>query len=147
MEFLLEIFCTSRNVFYVDCSFCIFLELLVGFEYFFSVAVGAALVLNEFSRWNLRIYRNISSVHSVLIDLAKSVYVEVFGLFNGIWWTFRKTPLNDIVLKSTDNDGLGRIYNISPILVTVFCMTPKLGLLTHSAALGLLGPLLFCECL
>ena len=59
----------------------------------------------------------------------------------------RKTRLNDIVLKSTDNFDPGRIYNIRPIFGYSFCMTPKLRLLTRSAALGLLGPLLFCECL
>ena len=61
----------------------------------------------------------------------------------------RKARLNDIVLKSTDNHGPGRIYmyNIRPIFGYSICMTPKLRLLTLSAALGLLGPLLFCECL
>ena len=59
----------------------------------------------------------------------------------------RKACLNDIVLKSTDNYGLGRIYDIRPIFGYSICMTPKLRLLTRSAALGMLGPLLFCECL
>ena len=59
----------------------------------------------------------------------------------------RRARLNDVVLKSTDNYGPGRIYNIRPIFGYSFSMTPKLRLLIHSAALGLLGPLLFCECL
>ena len=59
----------------------------------------------------------------------------------------RKARLNDIVLKSTDSYGPGRIYSIRPIFGYSFCMTPKLRLLTRSAALGLLGPLLLCECL
>ena len=37
----------------------------------------------------------------------------------------RKARLNDIVLKSTDNYGLGRIYNIRPIFGYNICMTPN----------------------
>ena len=121
MEFFYwRFFCTSRNVFYVDCSFCTFLELLVGFKYIFSVAVGAALVLNEVSWWNLRIYRIIFSVLPVYSKIGYAGLCRDICNFSRIWWTFVKRDLtilslNLLIIMVRD------VYIISvQFLVTVF---------------------------